>query len=51
VNQHTSTRLDSALDEFVAFWKMLKQVLILDIVHLNSLVCEAVKKTLLHRQL
>jgi hypothetical protein len=49
VNQHTSTRLKSALDEFVAFWEMLEQILILDIVHLDSLVCETVKKTLLYR--
>lgn len=49
MNQNAAARLDSTLNEFVTFWKMLKQIFVFDIVYFNSFVDEAVKEALFHR--
>lgn len=49
MNQHTAASIKGILNKSIAFRGMLKQVLIFNIIHLNSLVCEAVEKTLLNR--
>lgn len=51
MNQHSATRLDTALNEPIAIWEMLEEVLIFNIIHLNGLVRETIEETFLHRKL
>ena len=51
VYKHTTSSLEGALNKSIGFREMLKQILILYIVHLHSHVLEAIKQTLLYWEL
>lgn len=51
MNQHTATGFNTALNETVAFWEMLKQILIFHIVYFNGLVRKTLEQALLNWQL
>ena len=51
MDQYTTTRLDTTLNEFVALWEVLEEVLVFNIIYFNGLVDESVEQALLHRGL
>lgn len=50
MNQHPTTRLNPTLNKPIALGEMLEQILIFDIIYLDSLVREAFEETLLDRE-
>lgn len=43
VNQYATACFDGALDKAIALREMLEQILILDIIHFDSHVCETIE--------
>lgn len=50
MHKYSTSTLESLPDELVRCWKMLEQVLILDIIHLNDHVFETLEQLLFKRQ-
>lgn len=51
MNKNTASRVQSILNEAIAGWEVLQQILVVDIVDLYDFVCEAFEQLLVQRQL